>query len=453
MKNKIISLVSTLKLSLPPLSILCLLTLFVCAFGAESSALAQRRKVSVSKRTAQTKNQKEKSKIAAQEKESIAKARNMAPPNPTTERSTPTAIAVVNQPEADYLSGEANVSVNPKQPVIVRLGLARNATSVIEFPAVDSVYYIHEGNPSLVAVFQSPTKETDRSITPYPGEAFFPAPKGKSPSVTVTLQMKSGLVIVLEIIPAPDIASNAHRCVLNYNLAEVVAARRAAGLRVNLGAEDAQTSLDERGVRASSRLVANSAGGADNSKPDDDNFAASSAVFVEIEAAAKGRDARNDKRKTKSGSALTRLVNKKLAEAVKSPARMFANWTRPLSGLSVSTAKIVEIDDLQRALLIAVKNETTDTLYLLPAQPEMQIQTVDEAGKALQIERLESKYVESTAANGAIPGGATVYYAVVFDAPVLGANQKLRVLAAHRSAADAPATAELNKNGRENGKQ
>ena len=149
------------------------------------------------------------------------------------------AITVVNRAETDYLTGEASVSVNPKQPTVIRLGLAQNAVSVVEFPAIDQIYYIHEGNPKLVTVFQSPTKETDRSITLYPGEGFLTSAAGqKELSATITMQMKSGLVIVLEIVPAPDIRPNAHRCVLNYNMAEVVAARQAAGLKVNLGDDE-----------------------------------------------------------------------------------------------------------------------------------------------------------------------------------------------------------------------
>ncbi len=70
-------------------------------------------------------------------------------------------VAVVNAPLPDFLSGEANVMVNPKQPTVVRLGLAQNAVSIVEFPASDGIYYIHEGNPKLASVFQSPTKETD----------------------------------------------------------------------------------------------------------------------------------------------------------------------------------------------------------------------------------------------------------------------------------------------------
>ncbi len=89
-------------------------------------------------------------------------------------------VSVVNLAESDYLSGEASVTVNPKQPTVIRLGLAQNAVSIVEFPASDGVYYIHEGNPKLASVFQSPTKETDRSITIYPGESFLPSRDGNA---------------------------------------------------------------------------------------------------------------------------------------------------------------------------------------------------------------------------------------------------------------------------------
>jgi hypothetical protein len=73
--------------------------------------------------------------------------------------------------------------------------------------------------------------------------------------------------------------------------------------------------------------------------------------------------------------------------------------------------------------------------------PEIQIQTVDKSGNSLQLERLTRKYVETTALQGAISAGATVYYAVVFENPILGTNQKLLVSAAHDRAADAPVVA------------
>lgn len=350
------------------------------------------------------------------------------------------AITVINRAEADYLMGEASVSVNPKQPTVIRLGLAQNAVSVVEFPAIDRIYYIHEGNPKLVTVFQSPTKETDRSITLYPGEGFSTgaASGQKELSATITMQMKSGLVIVLEIVPAPDISSNAHRCVLNYNISEVVAARQAAGLKVNLGDDETPKPLKQ--TRANSLLMTSNLAG--DGDLQDANLQPT--AFVEIAAGNAGnkKDAQNaSKSKMKTGAQLTRQVNKKLAEVIKSPKEKFAAWSSAVKGLSLSTAKIVEIDDRQRLLIVAVKNETTDGLRLLDEMPEIQIQTVDKSGNSLQLERLERKYVETTALQGAIPAGATVYYAVVFENPILGANQKLLVSAAHDRAADTPVVA------------
>ena len=353
------------------------------------------------------------------------------------------AVRLVNRVETDYLSGEANVSVNPTQPTVIRLGLAQNATSIVEFPLVDQIYYIHEGNPRLVTVFQSPTKETDRSITLYPGEGFLPTSVAgqKELSVTITMQMKSGLVIVLEIVPAPDIRQNAHRCVLNYNLAEVVAARRAAGLKVNLG--DDEPVKPTRQTRAVSTLVtANASKESDSPATDNAENASSSSVFVEIaDGAANKNKSDSSKRKMKSGVELSRLVNKKLAEAIKRSKEKFTVWSPAAKGLSISTAKVIEIDAVQRLLIIAVKNVSGDALRLLEEMPELQIQTVDKTGNGLQIERLERKYVETTALDGAIPTGATVYTAVVYENPVLGANQKLLVSAAHDRAADVPVVA------------
>lgn len=353
---------------------------------------------------------------------------------------TNTAVTVVNRVEADYLTGEASVSVNPKQPTVIRLGLAQNATAVVEFPVIDQVYYIHEGNPKLVTVFQSPTKETDRSITLYPGEGFLPTSVAgqKDLSVTITMQMKSGLVIVLEIVPAPDIRQNAHRCVLNYNLAEVVAARRAAGLKVNLG--DENTTEQGTQTRAVSTLV-------NANLVKDSRLAETEKVSPSIVEIAGGASNNSEaaKRKMKSGAELSRIVNKRLAEAIKSQKEKFTVWSPANQGLSLSISKVVEIDALQRMIVVAVKNETTDALRLLDEMPELQIQTVDKSGSSLQIERLTRKFVETTALDGAIPGGATVYYALVYENPVLGANQKLLVSAAHDRAADTPVVAGANQ--------
>lgn len=391
--------------------------------------------------SAQTGNSKRRTKTkVSRTKPPVLKEINDEPQKNTTVAEK-TAVSIVNRVETDYLSGEANVSVNPKQPTVIRLGLAQNATSVVEFPLIDRIYYIHEGNPRLVTVFQSPTKETDRSITLYPGEGFLPVsvPGQKEPTVTITMQMKSGLVIILEIVPAPDIRQNAHRCVLNYNTAEVIAARRSAGLKVNLGDENATEQVKQ--TRAVSRLMAGNLSVEAGTLAENKNGEVSEAAFFEIASGMGKTDFDSKRRKMKTKTEVSRIVNKKLAEAIKSSKEKFTVWSPATNGLSLSTAKVIEIDALQRLLIVAVKNVGDDALRLLEEMPELQIQTLDKSGNNLQIERLERKFVETTALAGVIPAGATVYTAVVFENPILGANQKLRISAAHDRAADAPVTA------------
>lgn len=365
----------------------------------------------------------------------------------TTPNNSNIPVTIVNSAETDFLSGEASVVVNPKQPTILRLGLAQNAVSIVEFPASDGIYYIHEGNPKLVSVFQSPTRETDRSITIYPGEGFIAGRAadggGANPSATITLQMRSGLVLVLEFVPVASLSKNAHRCVINYNRDEVISARRTAGLAYNLG-EDVKTT-NQRNTRANSKLV--SAGGGDSSEDKADETETDSETLpvrlasLEIRRGQISR--RSDEKSTKqpiSGLELSRLVNKRLAECLKNPQKNLGAWSKSNLGLSLAVSKVSEIDAEQRLLIVAVKSDAAANLRLVKGVPELQIQTADEKGNALQTERIERIYVETTSFEGLIIPGATVYYAIVYRAPVMGANQRLMVLASHREAADTPST-------------
>ncbi|CAN5371551.1 hypothetical protein BH20ACI1_BH20ACI1_26570 [soil metagenome] len=350
-------------------------------------------------------------------------------------------VAIVNTAETDYLSGEASVVVNPKQPTVVRLGLSQNAVSIVEFPASDGVYYIHEGNPKLVSVFQSPTRETDRSITIYPGEGFVAGRDGggANPSATITLQMRSGLILILEFVPVSDVRRNAHRCVINYNRDEVIAARRTAGLAYNLG-EDTKTT-NGRNTRASSKLV-----GSNTDEMIEENTAEADAQNVRLaslevtKGAVSRKSDEKSKKNPKTGLELSRLVNKKLADCLKNPAKTLGSFSNVSNGLSLAVSSVTEIDAEQRLVIVAVRNSATSNLRLVPGTPELQIQTADEKGNALQTERLERKYVETTSLEGLILPGSTVYYALVYNAPVMGASQRLRVLVSHREAADTPTT-------------
>jgi hypothetical protein len=71
------------------------------------------------------------------------------------------------------------------------------------------------------------------------------------------------------------------------------------------------------------------------------------------------------------------------------------------------------------------------------------VQTFDDKGKTLQLEQVKRLYVESTSLEGRLSKGELAYYAIVYEAPVLGALQRLRVSVSQTEAADEPATAAL----------
>jgi hypothetical protein len=349
-------------------------------------------------------------------------------------------VNIVNSAETDFLSGEASVVVNPKQPTIVRLGLAQNAVSIVEFPASDGVYYIHEGNPKLVSVFQSPTKESDRSITIYPGEAFIVGPQ--SASATITLQMRSGLILILEFVPVSEIRKNAHRCVINYDRDEVVAARRTAGLAYNLGEEIRPKTT--RNTRANSKLVSSTSEETTDENTNETDSNPVRLVSLEVTKGSVSRKSEDKSSKNpKTGLELSRLVNKRLADCLKNPSKNLGSWTKAVNGLSLAVSSVSEIDAEQRLVVVAVRNDTTSNLRLVPGTPELQILTVDEKGNALQTERLERIYIETTSSEGLILPGSTVYYALCYKAPVMGASQRLSVLVSHREAADSPTSIAL----------
>jgi hypothetical protein len=346
-------------------------------------------------------------------------------------------VAVLNRPPVDYLSGEASVVVNPKQPTVVRIGLAQNATSVIEFPASDIIFYHHEGNDKLVTVFESPTMATDHFITLYPGLGFV-APSeearragARTPSTTITLQMTSGLVLILEIVPVDDISKNAHRCVLNYNRDEVVAARRSAGLAVNLDTGDAASPL----TNASTKRVGPAAQTV--------NAAALAPPAPPVVADVDSTKADSGRRKGRKQEDASEAANKELVSAVKSPDKYFKSWSAASRGISISLSQARDVDDRSRVVVVAVKNVSAGPVRLVPGTPDLFIQITDDRGTPLRTDSVNRLHLESTALGGRIPAGQVVYYAIVYETPTLGSHEKLRVSVSQAEAADESVTAEV----------
>lgn len=345
-------------------------------------------------------------------------------------------VSVVNRSEPDYLSGEAGVKVNPKQPTVIRLGLAQNAVSIIEFPASDGIYYIHEGNPKFASVFQSPTKESDRSITVYPGESFLTSRDGNTASA-ISLQMRSGLVLILEFVPVGDLRKNAHRCVITYDRDAVIGARKAAGLAYDLGGEISPI------VPINSRAVSKLIGGGPTAepvvpteKPSSDAGRPVGSRLTIMNGTKNPREKTGGERKTETE--ISSIANKKLAETLREPKKNLGVWSKSQHGFELAVSRVRDLDAETRLVVVAVRNVTASNLRLVPGSPELQIQTSDAGGNSLQTTRLDASYTESTSLEGLVQPGSTIYYAIVYKAPILGTNQNVRVFVAHREAADAP---------------
>src|SRR5207237_345500 len=121
-----------------------------------------------------------------------------------------------------------------------RMAMAQHVSVLIELPANDDPRYIIPGDTEMATVDEKALERNKRAIVVRPGTLFvapLPNHKARTPTATVTAQMRSGLVVTFLFYPVEDLAQNVHRCVLSYNRDEVVARRRAAGLPVNLDTE------------------------------------------------------------------------------------------------------------------------------------------------------------------------------------------------------------------------
>src|SRR5690242_19534922 len=81
----------------------------------------------------------------------------------------PPAI-LLNSPE--YLSGEASISVAANSNPLLRIGMAQNGVTLIEFPASDKFFTVHAGNSDLVTIEKSPSLKRDHHLVLRAGSGF-----------------------------------------------------------------------------------------------------------------------------------------------------------------------------------------------------------------------------------------------------------------------------------------
>ena len=94
--------------------------------------------------------------------------------------------------------------------------------------------------------------------------------------------------------------------------------------------------------------------------------------------------------------------------------------------------------------MFAVRNVTPETLRVISGYPDLYIETLNEHGRPVEAgTEVPRLHLSSSATGGAIPARTTRYFALVYEAPILGARQHLKLAVAHMSAADEPASADL----------
>lgn len=354
-------------------------------------------------------------------------------------------VALVSAPP-EYLSGEANVQVKGNENPIIRLGLAQSGVSLVEFPASDRFFALHPGNSEMVTIDESPTKQNDHFFVFRAGSSFVAPPPDSStaPSASIIAQMRSGMVVTFLIYPVRELSEMAHRIVVLYDRAEVVAARRAAGLAVNL--EERQEERQERSIRI--------AGQPDPSTPavpisDDGVKARSRTVGMRqsTDAAGLNKSPVNASSSDSSPSDDSDPASeaRKVLKLTLTSSKL-KNWSRPIHGLSIatSTPKDFAGNDATALVIVGVSNILPEPLRIVPGQPDLFVETRDEQGKkTLLVEQVKPLYVESSGLGESIPAKATLYYAIVYRRPVLGVRQHLRVSVGQTNAADDPAVADV----------
>jgi hypothetical protein len=242
--------------------------------------------------------------------------------------------------------------------------------------------------------------------------------------------MRSGLNVILWIYPVKFVTQQTHRCVISYERAEIVAARTAARLAVNLGGERGTESQPAPAISVAAAQASRRAEG----QPAPDAPPAAAPVSEPAENKQEGQE------KIDAGRTAEEL--KKALESAMSDPKSFKNWSTPSHGLSVST-KARDLDEQTRIALVAVKNVEDVPLQILPGHPDLIVETVNEKGKTIQLENVKKRLQEASAKSDVIPARATVYYAVAFVPPILDKRQRLRITVAQRNAADDPAGVSL----------
>ena len=241
-------------------------------------------------------------------------------------------------------------------------------------------------------------------------------PQATAPATTIIAQMDSGIAITFLVYPVALLKQQAHRVVVNYNAEDVIRARRSAGLATNLTGTQANTETPTVEAKPVIKSVPEPP---IQTKPIEPvNLQPPKPDYREPAEAA-------------------------LRDAFKNP-RWFRRWTTEQHGLSISVLPTRDLNDTARLVVFAVRNVGPEILRVISGYPDLYIETLNGHGRAVEAgTRLPTLHLSSSSIGGTIPARTTRYFALVYEVPILGARQHLKLAVAHKSAADEPATADL----------
>src|SRR5713101_6379283 len=318
--------------------------------------------------------------------------------------ATPTNTSTPSPPaSSDFFVGEAKVDVT-KDETVVKLAMAQHGSVLIELPANDGPRYIIPGDPEMATVDEKALEKNKRAIVVRPGSLFVSPPlnhKAHSPAATVTVQMRSGLVVTFLFYPVEDLAQNVHRCVLSYNRDEVVARRRAAGLPVNL---DNKEQGGEKTTVQSAAPTSISVETSEDGKAPDRELSEKPSITIQFDKDPKPKTETNEKPApppttadparpiaeniSRSNERVHADVLEALTRAIKKP-KQFKGWTKPTHGISLATLQQANPKDDFRIVLIAVKNTSADALKISPGSPDLSLEMLDDQGKTINVQSIK----------------------------------------------------------------
>lgn len=325
-------------------------------------------------------------------------------------------VIVLNNPE--YLSGEASISVAANSNPLLRIGMAQNGVTLLEFPASDKFFAVHAGNSDLVTIEKSPSLKRDHHLVLRAGSGFLvPSSRGKgsqtlAPATSIVAQMDSGIAITVMVYPVAFLKQQAHRVVISYSTEEVINTRRAAGLATNLTAPEPTV----------------------ESPPVDPKPTIEQPVEPTASKSADLIPPKPDHRGPAEAA---------LRDAIKNP-QWFKQWTKTRHSLSISTLRPHDLGGMTRLVLFALRNTGSESVRLISGYPDLNVETVNEKHRPVEAgTRVAKLHLVASISDPSIKPGAIRYFALVYELPILGVQQHLKLVVAHMSAADEPATADL----------